>query len=272
MKLNNRLFLGILILSSLAGKAQKITLEDIWKKGTFSLSYMPRFRPIGSNNYTLLNHDQQKNSKLERYSYKTLQKQETILTSQQLKLPYISNYYFSKNEDKVLLVTGYEQIFRHSYRANYHLYDLETKTLQSISQHKIQAPELNKKGDKIAYVFKNNLYVQNLNSGNTKQITQDGLKNNIINGVTDWVYEEEFGFVRAFEWNRTGTKIAFLRFDESEVPVFSMDVMGRALYPQQTTFKYPKAGEQNAKVTLHIYDTRTGKTKKNSLGRLLLYP
>ena len=94
----------------------------------------------------------------------------------------------------------------------------------------------------------------------TLPITFDGEKNRIINGITDWVYEEEFAFVRAFEWNASSDRIAFIRFDETEVPEFSMDVYGTDLYQTQNVFKYPKAGEKNAIVSLHFYDLNTDKT------------
>ena len=97
-------------------------------------------------------------------------------------------------------------------------------------------------------------------SGLTKQITFDGEGNSIINGITDWVYEEEFAFVRAFEWNISGDRIAFIRFDETDVPEFSMDVYGTDLYQTQNVFKYPKAGEKNAIVSLHFYDLNSDQT------------
>ncbi|MDA0327379.1 MAG: alpha/beta fold hydrolase, partial [Bacteroidetes bacterium] len=109
-------------------------------------------------------------------------------------------------------------------------------------------------GSKVAYGFQNNIFIKNLETDTTTQITFDGEKNKIINGITDWVYEEEFAFVRAFEWNSNGQKIAYLKFDEAEVPEFSMDVYGQGLYQTQQVFKYPKAGEKNAIVSLHVYD------------------
>ena len=104
----------------------------------------------------------------------------------------------------------------------------------------------------MAYVKDNNIYVFNIASASTRQLTTDGQKGRLINGVTDWVYEEEFGFVRAYQWNSDGSRIAFIRFDESDVPQFSMDVYGTNLYPSQYEFKYPKAGEENAKVKIYI--------------------
>tara|TARA_B100001287_G_scaffold242447_1_gene217893 strand:- start:829 stop:2592 length:1764 start_codon:yes stop_codon:yes gene_type:complete len=115
-------------------------------------------------------------------------------------------------------------------------------------------------GKNIAYVFNNNLFVYNLLTANTKQITFDGSKNKIINGSSDWVYEEEFTLIRAFEWSNDSKTIAFYKFDESNVKEFSMDVFRGGLYPTQEVFKYPKAGEDNSKVTLHLYDLRTNKT------------
>jgi dipeptidyl-peptidase-4 len=116
------------------------------------------------------------------------------------------------------------------------------------------------------YAFENNLYVYDFISGATVQITSDGKKNQIINGITDWVYEEEFAFVKAYDWNASGTKIAYIKFDETEVPEFSMDLYNEGLYPTQSVFKYPKAGEKNALVSLHIFDLKTGTTKKINLG------
>src|SRR5665811_567935 len=105
-------------------------------------------------------------------------------------------------------------------------YDVGTKGLTRISEGKIREPALSPDGKKVAYVSENNLYLFDIASKETEQMTTDGVKSKIINGVTDWVYEEEFAFVRAFAWNSDGTKIAFLRFDETEVPEFSMDVYG----------------------------------------------
>ncbi|MDX1604203.1 MAG: S9 family peptidase, partial [Salinimicrobium sediminis] len=146
------------------------------------------------------------------------------------------------------------------------VYDLKSKELQKISEDKIKEPTLSPNGEKVAYVFENNIYVKDLASGEVNQVTTDGEWNRIINGVTDWVYEEEFSFVRAFEWNKDSDKIAFLRFDESEVPEFSMDVFGQDLYPSKTTFKYPKAGEKNSDVSLHIYDLQKKSVSDVDLG------
>jgi dipeptidyl-peptidase-4 len=118
----------------------------------------------------------------------------------------------------------------------------------------------------VAYAKNNNLFIKNLETNEVTQVTFDGKKNHIINGICDWVYEEEFAFVKAFEWSSDSKNIAFLRFDETQVPTFSMDITGNDLYPTQQVFKYPKAGEKNAEVTLNIYNLSSAKTSKINLG------
>ena len=115
-------------------------------------------------------------------------------------------------------------------------------------------------GDKVAYVFHNNLFIRDLKSKNTTQITFDGEVNKIINGASDWVYEEEFGLVKAFQWSPDGEQLAYYKFDESNVKEFSMDMFKNELYPSQYEFKYPKAGEENSKVSIHLFDLKSQKT------------
>jgi len=192
------------------------------------------------------------------YDYKTSKKVKTLVDSRNVKeLNYFSDYVFSDDEGKIMLATNESSIYRHSTVGHYYVYNIEDKSVIPISDTKIQEPTFSPDGTKVAYGYNNNLYVKDLHLGEVTQITFDGEKNKIINGITDWVYEEEFAFVRAFEWNADGTKIAFIRFDEAHVPEFSMDVYGADLYQTQQVFKYPKAGEANALVSLHIYDLKT---------------
>lgn len=179
------------------------------------------------------------------YDYATLKKVATLIDTKNHKdLPMIDSYIFNSQENKMLIACKSEQIFRHSFVADYYLYDIQTKQLTKLFDFKIQEPTFSPDGNQIAYAKDNNLYVYNLQSKTTKQITTDGRKNAIINGITDWVYEEEFSFVRAYDWNAASDKIAFIRFDETEVPEFSMDLYSGGLYPTQQVFKYPKAGEK----------------------------
>ncbi len=264
------LLLGFFLISvnPSATAQQKITLEDIWG-GAFRTERMEVLRSMADGqHYTVLNQDRDKGtSAIDKYAYKTQELVGTILKSDAAAgIPKFSSYRFSEDESKVLLATEVEPVFRRSRLGIYYVYDLEAKTLVKISENKIQEPTLSPAGDKVGFVWENNLYYLDLTSRELTQVTTDGERNRIINGVTDWVYEEEFAFVRAFEWNSDGTRLAFLRFDESEVPEFSMDVYGEDLYPFPYNFKYPKAGEANADVSLHLYDLASAKTSPVDVG------
>ncbi|MCL6267681.1 S9 family peptidase [Flagellimonas myxillae] len=262
--------LGFLTLSQ--AQQKKITLEDIWQ-GAFRTEYMDVLRSMkNGKEYTVLNFNRSpRSSSLDKYNYETSEKIETIVASAG-NIPFFSSYTFSDDESKVILATEIEPVFRHSRLGVYYVYDVASKNITKVSDLKIQEPLLSPDGSKVAYVYNNNIYILDLASQDTKQITTDGSKGTIINGVTDWVYEEEFAFVRAFAWNSNGSKIAFLRFDETNVPHFSMDVYGQNLYPFQHEFKYPKAGEENATVSLHLYDIASQTTSNVDLGNTYYIP
>lgn len=259
----------LFLVSSLSVEAQQnITLEEIWggafrTKGMDALSAMKN-----TNQYTVLNYDRSSKSfQIDLYDFATLEKVSTLFdTKNHTEISSIDSYSFDRSEKKILIATNSNPIFRHSFTAQYFVYDIVSKTVNSFTANPIQEPSFSADGTKIAYAFENNLYVHDLVSGAKIQITQDGQKNKIINGITDWVYEEEFAFVKAYDWNLTGNKIAYIKFDETEVPEFSMDMYNQGLYPTQTVFKYPKAGERNAIVSLHIFDLKLGTTKKINLG------
>ncbi len=251
-------------ITSLSAQQKDITLEEIWS-GTFRTSGLDVLRSLKSGKeYSVLNYDRNtKSSSIDVYNYNNGDKVQTLVNSNDLPgITRISSYEFSKDESKLLLATSLDQIYRRSVLGTYYVYDINSKSLSLVSENKIQEPTFNNDASKIAYGYANNLYVRDIETGNTMQITDDGKKNGIINGITDWVYEEEFAFVRAFDWNKDGTKIAFIRFDETEVPEFSMDVYGKELYQTQQVFKYPKAGEANADVSLHIYNLGSEETTK----------
>ena len=259
----------LFVVSSLSVVAQqKITLEEIWggvfrTKGMDALSAMKN-----TNQYTVLNYDRNSKSyQIDLYDFATLEKVSILFdTKNHPEVKSIDSYSFDKSEKKILIATNSNPIFRHSFTAQYFVYDIPSKTVTSFTANAIQEPTFSADGTKIAYAFENNLHIHDFSSGVKIQLTQDGQKNKIINGITDWVYEEEFAFVKAYDWNVTGTKIAYIKFDETEVPEFSMDMYNEGLYPTQTVFKYPKAGEKNAIVSLHIFDLKSGTTKKINLG------
>src|SRR5690554_4241402 len=242
---------------ALIAQKKQIYLEDIYS-GTFRTDGMDRLRSMkNGSQYTILNIDRHhRTASIDKYDYSTLEKTGTLVSSS-ASVPYFTSYTFSGDESKLLLATEIEPIYRRSTLGVFYLYDLHSKQNIKISDAKIQEPALSPDGQKVAYVRDNNIFIFDLPTQTTVQVTHDGERNKIINGLTDWVYEEEFAFVRAFEWNSDGTRLAFIRFDETDVPEFSMDVFGTALYPFQTVFKYPKAGEANAVVSLHIIDVST---------------
>lgn len=247
---------------------KQITLEEIWS-GTFSQQRLESLKSLNNGKeYIILNQDRKNGtSSIDVYDYKAGDKKRSILNSADLKeISKFEGYELSANEGKILLGTQREQIFRHSSKGIFYIYDIASKSLQKLSENKIQEPTFSPDASMVAYVYDNNLYVKTLATDEEIQITTDGRKNEIINGVTDWVYEEEFAFVRAFDWNKTGTKIAYLRFDEKNVPEFSMSVFGEELYPETSTFKYPKAGEENSVVSLHIYDLKSSNSSSINLG------
>jgi dipeptidyl-peptidase-4 len=258
------LFLLIGFVNLTLAQEKEITLEEIWS-GAFRTSGMDVLHSMDNGQqYTVLNRQA---GSVDKYDYKTLQKVETIVSASNLpEVGRFSSYSFSDDESKMILATNVESVFRRSTLGIFYVYDIASKNVTKISDHKIQEPTFSPDGTKVAYVFENNIYIKDLTSGATTQITTDGVKNKIINGVTDWVYEEEFGFVRAFQWNAASDHIAFIRFDETDVPEFSMDVYGNQLYPQQHVFKYPKAGEKNAEVSLHLYNLKANKTSEIELG------
>src|SRR5690554_2904861 len=246
---------------------QKIEVSQIWN-GTFRTNQLNALNTLHTKNqYSVLDFNQQsKIFTIDAYDFTTLEKVQTLFsTADHPEIQQVSDYQINKTDDKILIATDYHPIYRHSFTSVYYLYDIPSNTLTKISNNTIQEPLLNVNGSKVAYAFENNLYVFDVASQKTIKITKDGEKNSIINGITDWVYEEEFAFVRAFDWNADGTKLAYIKFDESDVPVFSMDVYGDELYPKQQVFKYPKAGENNAKVSLHLYDLEKATTKNISL-------
>lgn len=265
-----KFLLGLFLIgtSSVFAQEKQITLEEIWD-GTFSQERLESLESLNNGTeYIVLNQDRKNGtSSIDVYDYKSGKKQESLLNSADLEeISKFQGYELSDNEAKVLLGTQMDQIFRHSSKGIFYVYDIASKSLQKLSENKIQEPTFSPDASMVAYVFDNNLYIKTLATDEEIQITTDGKKNEIINGVTDWVYEEEFAFVRAFDWNKTGTKIAYLRFDETNVPEFSMSIFGEDLYPKITTFKYPKAGEENSVVSLRIYDLKSANSSLVELG------
>jgi dipeptidyl-peptidase-4 len=247
---------------------KKISVEQIYM-GAFSAQGMDELQSMkNTNQYTVLNQDQNGEQQIDLFDFATLKKVSTLFDTDNYskEFPNISSYTFDTTEKMILIACNAKQIFRHSFTADYIIYNIDTKELLKPFNFQVQEPTFSPDGKMIAYAKDNDLFMYELATKKTTQITTDGKKNAVINGITDWVYEEEFAFVKAFDWSKDSKKLAYIRFDESEVPEFSMSVFKKSLYPTIETFKYPKAGENNSLVSLHIYDATANATKKIDLG------
>ena len=243
---------------------KQITLEDVWKKGTFAAKNVAdfEFRKDGRH-YTKLDLNE-----IKQYDITTGLSDATLLRGQEVKLgsdydKSIDNYSFSEDEAKILFSNATEQIYRRSSRANFYVFDTKTLIFQNVfKEAKQRYATFSPNGEKIAFESRNNLYFKDLASEKVTQITSDGKINEIINGATDWVYEEEFTIVKGFEWSPDGKKIAYFRFDERAVPEYTLEYFKDGAYPEQYKYKYPKVGQPNASVSVFIYDLETGKSVK----------
>nr|WP_314865362.1 S9 family peptidase [uncultured Flavobacterium sp.] len=268
MKLNLSFVLYFVFTIAVFGQ-QKITVEEIYS-GAFRAKGMDELQSMkNTNQYTVLNYDAaSKSMQIDLFDFATLKKVNTLIDTKNYKnLPEIDSYIFDAAEKKMLLACNSSKIFRHSFTADYYLFDTTTKELTQLFNYQIQEPTFSPDGKKIAFARENNLYVYDIASKQITAITTDGKKNSVINGITDWVYEEEFAFVRAFDWSKDSKKVAYIRFDESQVPEFSMSIFKKDLYPTIETFKYPKAGEKNSEVSLHIFDVTSKGTQKVNLSQ-----
>lgn len=242
---------------------KEITLEEIWKNYTFYPASVPGFATMPNGDFYTVKTE----NAIEKFSFKTgekvgiiLQNEELLKASNQtLNLKRIRKYQFDDSETKILFAEKVESIYRRSSKAFYYVYDLNTKELYTISKDKkISYATFSPDGSKVAYVKDYNIFYFDLQTEKEVQITTDGLQNHILNGFADWVYEEELDMSVSFWWSPDGSKISYLRFDESAVKEFSMTMWGE-LYPEEYRYKYPKAGEDNSVVSVKIFDLKTGK-------------
>lgn len=267
--MNSRCFYTILFLGLVStgfSQTKTLTLEDIWQKNLFKEKNIEALRFMkNSDFYTAIEENKEGKSEIVKYSIHDTALRNVLLSAKTMLssgIETIDDYQFSEDEQKIIILNESEKIYRHSTKENIYVFDFKNNTFKKISaQEKVRLATLSPNGNAVAYVRDNDLLYYDIDQAKEIRITSDGQKNIIINGATDWVYEEEFAFDRGYEWSPDGKKIAFYRFDESRVKQFSMDVFGGNLYPSQNTFKYPKAGEYNAIVSLMIYNTETKELK-----------
>lgn len=248
----------------------KISVEDIWQKYLYYPESPDEMKSMNDGKYFTLLDDQ---TLINQYEYKTGKKTNNILNTNTLINPItekpvgiIDLYTFSKDEKKILLATESQNIYRRSKEAWYWIYDIKKEKIEPLyPKGKQRLAEFSPDGSKVAFVVQNNLYVKNLENGEITAVTNDGKDREIINGTTDWVYEEELDITKGFSWSDDGTMIAYMRFDESAVKEYSMTKWGK-LYPEEHKYKYPKAGESNSIVDLYIYNVNDKKTTKLNTG------
>ena len=203
-----------------SAQTKKITLDDIWTYATFRPSGISSIRSMNDGeHYCVLTR-----SGIEKYSYKTGEKESVVcafsdpMHKKAKPLPPIESYQFSQDEQKILLSAEFEPIYRHSGVSSYYLYNVADGHIDCLTKEgKQRLTTFSPDGKMIAYVRDNNLFIMTLSSQKETQVTFDGQFNHIINGTTDWVYEEEFAITKGFYWSPDSKKIAFYRFDESKV-------------------------------------------------------
>ena len=277
--MKNAFLLSLLFVAfSNSGIAQALSVEKIWKNYEFRGEGIEGFRSMQDGlHFTRLN-DKNGEQSISKHEITNSNGAGTVLISAE-KLAYqgdkitIDDYFFNEDETKVLLTTQTTSIYRRSYTAVHFLFDLKTGTLTALDEkHQPQTlAEYSPDGTMVSYIYKNDLYVKDIASGKVKKLTQDGKRNKVINGTTDWVYEEEFSITKAYDWSPDSKYIGFLRFNEKEVKEFNLTYYGE-LYPQNYSYKYPKAGEDNSKVTAHIVTVKSGKISPIDLGEYEYIP
>jgi dipeptidyl-peptidase-4 len=260
-----RLALILFIIGFNAIAQKQITIDDITVNNTFQQKSVSGINWMNDGKfYTSL-----RENKIVKFEIATGKEGEVVLDASALTPPLtLQDYAFSQDEKKLLLTTAREGIYRRSYKADYFIYNIGSRSLTPLSKNgKQQYATFSPDASRIAFARNNNLFVTDLATMNETQLTTDGRFNHIINGSTDWVYEEEFGFAQAFYWSPDGKRLAYLRFDESQVKEYNLQKWNRGqLYPEDYRYKYPKAGEANSKVELHVVDLVSQKVTKAGLG------
>lgn len=267
------LFYALMCLVSL--QAQKVTLQDV-ANGTYRAQSIQGLKPmLDGEHYTQISKD---HKRIVKYSFKTGKEVATIFdvaTARNHKLKSFDDYIMSPDESLILIQTETKPIYRRSFTAVYYIYNVRNRTLEPLSNNgPQQVPLFSPDSHQIAFVRNNNIYLIKLLFGNSEsQVTKDGEYNKVLNGIPDWVYEEEFSYNRAFDFSADSKMIAYVRFDESQVPMYSFPwYKGMAsekteytTYPGSYDYKYPKAGVVNSKVSVHSFDIKSRVTRKMEL-------
>ena len=267
--------LMMLCLCVLLGNAQQVTLQEV-ATGAYRAEGIYGIKPmLDGEHYTQISRDRKK---IVKYSFKTGKEVATIFdvsTARNITLKSFDDYIMSPDESKILIQTETKAIYRRSYTAVHYIFNVRNNPLETLSDGgPQQVPLFSPDGNQIAFVRDNNIFLVKLLFGNSEsQVTKDGKFNHVLNGIPDWVYEEEFGFNRAFDFSADGTMLAYIRFDESEVPMYSFpwykglkpSLDEYSVYPGAYEYKYPMPGVDNSKVTVHTFDIKSKVTRQMDL-------
>lgn len=251
---------------------EPISLKDI-TNGAFATKRISGVNPLkGTSEYAQISSD---GRQVVKYSFKTGSSTGVIFDLADAKgeqLKSFDDYQISSDGSRLLLQTNTNRIYRRSFTANFYLYDVKTKQLKKLSKDgSEQIPTFSPDGRQIAYVHQNNIYITDGES--VKQVTTDGEFNKVINGLPDWVNEEEFGFNNALAWSADSKTLSWIRYDESEVKSYTLQFYKGShpaydmfdIYPGDYSYKYPKAGEANSKVSAWSYNLSDGAVRKYDL-------
>lgn len=273
-----KICIALIAFVSFTSFSQELSVEKIWKEYQFFGSGVSGFRSMKDGVHFTKRNKVEGEDCITIHSFTKPEKVEKVLVNLEKlqvngKKIDIDEYEFNEDETKILFTTNTNAIYRRSFTANYFLYDLKINVLTELDKE--HSPQMlanySPDGKKVAYLFENNIYVKDLATNKVQQMTSNGERNKVINGATDWVYEEEFGFTQAYAWSPDSKHIAYLEFDESKVKEFTITYYNE-LYPDLYTFKYPKAGEDNSKLTPYIMEVSTGKKQKVDIGEFEYIP
>lgn len=256
------LLAGVLLM--LGMQAQNLELKDITDGKYYAYGAPSVVSSVDGESYFQAVAD---NTMIVKYSYKTGLPVDTIFnvrTARECTFDSFQGFIMSPDEYRLLVYNESEAIYRRSFKAQYYYYDIRRNHVRKLTENtgKQQDPTFSRDGRMLAYVLDNNIWLSKFDYETESQVTKDGVYGKIINGATDWVYEEEFGTTSLMDFSADNNLLAFVRFDETEVPLYQMQVYENQLYPSIMTFKYPKAGEKNSKVSVQVFDINSLTTRK----------
>ena len=272
----NLITLGLIGVAAVNMSAATLTADDYCSPVLTAPATVKEMRPLNDGeSFSAISDD---GKAIEVFSYKTGNKISTLFdidaVKGDVKINSFDGYELSANEKKILVWTNTKKIYRHSFTADYYVYDILRSTLAPVSEQGQQrGATISHDGRMVAYMRDNNIFISNIDYKSDKAITSDGKVNEIIYGTPDWAYEEEFGMLNSMRWSKDDNTLAFIRFDESKVPVYSFDEYRSYceenplgdLYPKAYSYKYPLAGYPNSVVEVFAYNVDNSTTKKMDL-------